>query len=222
MSIDNDAVKVIAKTVISTVKKLLKSAKFDRTFKGRVTAMLGNNKYIITINGKEHTAMCPYTLGFHETVYVTALENDFNRLLVEPVDKKIREYFTSDSLVNNTAVNDSTKPVSSAVTHLLNAQIAYLNNTNINHHPRFDLTNGTIADAVTIKMNQGFFGGEISIVGFNPTPSDTYNGNSWGTVKWTKGSGTIAFLQFIIDRTPELVTRSICLAESLDTGWVSR
>ncbi|MDU6263703.1 MAG: hypothetical protein E6600_04280 [Anaerocolumna aminovalerica] len=153
------------------------------------------------------------------------------------IKKKFADILTSlagkidkTSIAQTTEVNDSTKVPSTAVTHGMQQNIVKnandintLNNnfaaTNLNYHSRFNLTSGTIADAITQQMQIGFFGGEISLVG-SYEPTDTYNKNTWGTIKWIRGSGTIAYLQFIVDRSASLITRSISMTESIDTGWV--
>lgn len=93
---------------------------------------------------------------------------------------------------------------------------------NTKKHSREVIKSGTIYDFVSNKINEGYNGGEIEIVGVTHKPSDAYNGNEWGVVNWIKSASRIATLFFYPDRTTDYGYRNISPTESFDTGWITK
>lgn len=89
-------------------------------------------------------------------------------------------------------------------------------------HQREIIKTGTIFEFVSSKINEGYDGGEIEIVGVFYKPSDTYNNNEWGIANWIKSASSIATIFFYPDRATQYGYRSIVPSENFDTGWITK
>ena len=92
MSLENQAVTILAQEMKKVAKTMIDNASFDKTVKGRITAFLGgknNNKYLVMINNTEYEAISYNTnLSVNDIVFVTIVQNDYNNLLINvPVNK---------------------------------------------------------------------------------------------------------------------------------------
>lgn len=93
----------------------------------------------------------------------------------------------------------------------------WADNNGQRYHGRITLTSGTIKDKI-IELANNYYGGDIVIAGY--APPDTYLNSTYGLIKWNKSGSTIFHLQFVYDRSPNYIVRSITPSENLDTGWV--
>lgn len=83
MSIENEAVKILAQEMKKVAKTIIDNAKFDRTVKGRIVSSLGNNRYSVMINNVEYKALYDNNnLSVNDIVYVTIVQNDYNNLII--------------------------------------------------------------------------------------------------------------------------------------------
>ena len=83
MSLENDAVKILAHEIKKVAQTMIDNAKFDKTVKGRITSYLGHNKYSVMINNVEYEALYGNDdLSINEIVYVTIVQNDYNNLII--------------------------------------------------------------------------------------------------------------------------------------------
>ena len=83
MSLENDAVRILAHEMKKVAQTIIDNAKFDKTVKGRVISSLGNNKYSVMINNVEYEALYNNnSLSQNDIVYVTIVQNDYNNLII--------------------------------------------------------------------------------------------------------------------------------------------
>lgn len=83
MSLENDAVKILAHEIKRVTKTMIDNAKFDKTVKGRIRSYLGNNRYSVMINNVEYEALYSNNnLSVNDIVYVTIVQNDYNNLII--------------------------------------------------------------------------------------------------------------------------------------------
>ena len=83
MSLENDAVKILAHEIKKIAQTIIDNAKFDKTVKGRIVSSLGNNKYSVMINNVEYEALYDNNnLSLNDIVYVTIVQNDYNNLII--------------------------------------------------------------------------------------------------------------------------------------------
>lgn len=82
MSKNSEAIQTIAKEIKRCVDTAMQDAPYDKTVKARVTAYLGNNKYLVMINGEERTAISYNELSVSDICYVTLAQNNYNDLFI--------------------------------------------------------------------------------------------------------------------------------------------
>lgn len=83
MTLENDAVKVLAKEINHLVDEKIRMAKFDRTIKARVTAILNDkNKYLVLIDGQEMEAISYNQLSVGDVCFVTISQNNYSDLFI--------------------------------------------------------------------------------------------------------------------------------------------
>ena len=84
MSVENDAITILAKECIKTIKALVSNASFDRTKKGRIISYLGEKQYNVQLDGQIYKAYSPtFTCKENDIVYVKIAENNYNNLIIE-------------------------------------------------------------------------------------------------------------------------------------------
>lgn len=80
---NKDAIQILAKEINSLVDEKIRTAKFDRTVKARVTAILNDtNKYLVMIDGQEMEAISYNQLSVGDICFVTISQNDYNNLFI--------------------------------------------------------------------------------------------------------------------------------------------
>ena len=83
MSLENEAVKIMAKEIKKVTESVMNNAKFDKTIKAKVTAKINNNnKYLVLINGQEYVAKSYMNLSIGDICYVTIVQNDYNNIII--------------------------------------------------------------------------------------------------------------------------------------------
>lgn len=88
MSIEYEAITLMAKEFIKTIKTMLNNASFDRTRKGRIVSCLGDKYYEVQLDNQNYKAYSPmFTYNINDIVYVKILENNYNNLIIECVVK---------------------------------------------------------------------------------------------------------------------------------------
>ena len=88
MSVEYEAITLMAKEFIKTIKMVLNNASFDRTRKGRIVSHLGGKYYEVQLDNQNYKAYSPvFTYSVNDIVYVKILENNYNNLIIECVVK---------------------------------------------------------------------------------------------------------------------------------------
>lgn len=82
MSKNSEAIQTIATEIKRCVDTAMQNAPYDRTVKAKVTAYLGNNKYLVMINGEEKTAISYNQLSVSDICYVTIAQNNYDDLFI--------------------------------------------------------------------------------------------------------------------------------------------
>lgn len=88
MNDEMEAISVMAKEILKTIKVMIDKATFDRTRKCRVVNHIQGKYYNIQLDGNVYKAYSPYTVcEENDIVYVKIIENNYNNLLIECVIK---------------------------------------------------------------------------------------------------------------------------------------
>lgn len=82
MSIENEALKVLAKGVVSTIKQSISKAKFNKGVTGRVIEKINENTYMVQISGQTYTAYSRFSLQVNDVVKIIKWNNNFSELYV--------------------------------------------------------------------------------------------------------------------------------------------
>ena len=85
LSLENEAVQILAQEMKKVAQSVVDNAKFDKTIKAKVTAKLGgkeNNKYLVLINGQEMECTSYNNLSVGDVCYVTVVQNDYSNLFI--------------------------------------------------------------------------------------------------------------------------------------------
>ena len=83
MSLENEAVQILAQEMKKVTESIVNNAKFDKTIKAKVTAKVNNNnKYLVLINGQEYVAKSYMDLSIGDICYVTIIQNDYNNIII--------------------------------------------------------------------------------------------------------------------------------------------
>ena len=81
-SSNNNAINTIADQIITVTKQMIKEAPFNREIKTTILAYLGNNKYLISIDGEEYAAVSENARNIGDIVSVTICNNNFDNLMI--------------------------------------------------------------------------------------------------------------------------------------------
>jgi membrane protein implicated in regulation of membrane protease activity len=80
---DNEmALSVLVKGIVSTIKKTVNQAKFNRGVTGRVIAQIAENHYTVQIAGQTYTARSRFTYQADDVVKIIMWNNNFNELYI--------------------------------------------------------------------------------------------------------------------------------------------
>lgn len=74
----NDPIEILTQQMYRLADELIQSAKFDRTEQGRVTRIVNNNHYSVSIQGIDHIVPCGIniSLAVGDRVWVTLPQNN--------------------------------------------------------------------------------------------------------------------------------------------------
>ena len=84
LNIENEAVTIMVKEIIKTIKAMIDKSSFDRTKKGRVISHIDGKYYQVQLDGQIYKAYSPtFTYKENDVVYVKIAENNYNNLIIE-------------------------------------------------------------------------------------------------------------------------------------------
>ena len=84
MNIENEAIKMMVKEIVKTIKMMVANSSFDRTKKGRIVSYLGEKYYEVQLDGNIYKAYSPtFTYNTNDIIYVKIAENNYNNLIIE-------------------------------------------------------------------------------------------------------------------------------------------
>lgn len=150
---NGDAIDVLSKVIVDTVRKEVGAASFDRSMLGVVTAVNGNT-YTISVFGSTYniTSDQVYTVG--QSVVVTALQGDMKRLVCSP-----------DNVGTMATVNSSVKTVDEKLNSFIDEDFA-------NMVTKMDDRIADIQDQVDSSFMTWFYDGEPTT---ENTPAKDWN-----------------------------------------------
>lgn len=81
---NQSAINTLSKSIIQSFKQLIEKATFNKDYQGRITQVLANNQYKVTIFGNEYStySACGLIFKANDSVWVTAPQNDFDRIYI--------------------------------------------------------------------------------------------------------------------------------------------
>ena len=86
MSVETEAISVLTKEIIKTIKAIVNESSFDKTKKGLVVKHLHGKYYEVKIGSDIYKAYSPIvTCKENDIVYVKIAENNYNNLIIEYV-----------------------------------------------------------------------------------------------------------------------------------------
>lgn len=84
MSIESEALKMMVKEVLKTIKIKVDTANFDRTKKGRIVKHIEGKYYEVQLDSQTYKAYSPTCIyKENDIVYVKIAENNYNNLIIE-------------------------------------------------------------------------------------------------------------------------------------------
>ena len=84
LNVENQAITVMVKEIIKTIKTIVSNSSFDRTKKGRIVSHIEGKYYEVQLDGQTYKAYSPtYTYKESDVVYVKIAENNYNNLIIE-------------------------------------------------------------------------------------------------------------------------------------------
>ena len=83
MSIESEAINIMAKEFKNLIKIMIDRATFDRTKRGRIVSKLENNYYNVQLGNEVYKAYSTSTYNENDIVYVKIAENNYNNMLIE-------------------------------------------------------------------------------------------------------------------------------------------
>ena len=84
MNIEEQAITIMVKEIVKTVKAIINKSSFDKTKKGRIVRHLDGKYYEVQLNGDIYKAYSPtFTYNENDIVYVKIAENNYNNLILE-------------------------------------------------------------------------------------------------------------------------------------------
>lgn len=84
MNIEEQAITIMVKEIVKTVKAIINKSSFDKTKKGRIVRHLDGKYYEVQLNGDIYKAYSPaFTYVENDIVYVKIAENNYNNLIIE-------------------------------------------------------------------------------------------------------------------------------------------
>lgn len=84
MSIEHEAINLMVKDIIKTIKMMVDRSSFDKTKKGRIVSHIEGKYYDVQLDGQTYKAYSPtFTYNINDIVYVKIAENNYNNLIIE-------------------------------------------------------------------------------------------------------------------------------------------
>lgn len=86
MDINNEAIQILVNEIKKMVNSIIDTSKFDKTVKGRITAILDQttNQYLVRIDSNEYRASsCVSGLSVNDIVFITVAQNNYNNLIIQ-------------------------------------------------------------------------------------------------------------------------------------------
>lgn len=80
----------ILKTIQYLVNQSIAEAPFDRTTQGRITEIIGTNKYKVSLNGADRVLCCAVdlTLGVNDVVFITLPQNNLSSAYISGIKRR--------------------------------------------------------------------------------------------------------------------------------------
>lgn len=80
---DNEiALSILAKGIVSTIKQVVNSARFNKGVTGRVIEKIDDTHYTVQIAGQTYTALSRFALQVNDVVKIIKWNNNFSELYV--------------------------------------------------------------------------------------------------------------------------------------------
>lgn len=81
---NQEAIKMMARELIKTIKMMIDNTSFDKTKKSRIVRHIEGKYYEIQLDNEIYKAYSPtYTYNENDIVYVKIAENNYNNLIIE-------------------------------------------------------------------------------------------------------------------------------------------
>lgn len=81
---NQEAIKMMARELIKTIKMMIDNTSFDKTKKCRIVRHIEGKYYEIQLDNENYKAYSPtYTYNENDIVYVKIAENNYNNLIIE-------------------------------------------------------------------------------------------------------------------------------------------
>jgi len=113
--------------ILSTVKELIDSASFNKSFRATVTEKINNTVYKVSYKNAEYKVKSCYDLLVGDLVWVCAPENDYDSLFVQSYNGFRDRIITTDKVVNNLTTNVAGTVLDGRIGKNLNDKFEQLN-----------------------------------------------------------------------------------------------
>lgn len=81
---NTEAIRLMVKELIKTIKMMVNNSSFDKTKKGRIVRHIKGKYYEVQLDNQTYKAYSPtYTYNENDIVYVKIAENNYNNLIIE-------------------------------------------------------------------------------------------------------------------------------------------
>lgn len=80
--INDEAIDNLVKGIINITNKTINDATFNKGYTGRITSIIDDNNYVVSINNKLFKAKSRFKLNVNEIVKIISWNNDMNELYI--------------------------------------------------------------------------------------------------------------------------------------------
>lgn len=81
---NQQAIKLMVRELIKTIKMMVNNSSFDKTKKGRIVRHIKGKYYEVQLDNQTYKAYSPtHTYNENDIVYVKIAENNYNNLIIE-------------------------------------------------------------------------------------------------------------------------------------------
>lgn len=84
MKTNDELIKILSKSIIDAAKKISKDSNFDKTSIGIIKEVNGNT-YKVLVFGGTYDIDSSQTFNINQRVAVTAIQNNFNNLIIRAI-----------------------------------------------------------------------------------------------------------------------------------------